>query len=282
MISDEVVGAVLVGLVVFVAWQLGVLGVVLAVLAWVWGMAPMPMTVLYAAAACGLAACFVYPSYQPGVVWADVVIRNPRLSGRRRCPARSGTTRSRLSAPAPVRAGSGGGVMWRRKTADELATTTLADRWRQTCEGAGACREVTNGAGVAVTITPPVVGFDMAGAVRLTVRLLPGMLPADLTSVSRRLAEGMGVASVRVVPAGTGYVTVTLLLEDPLTLTTTVVPRLVPPWTRSPWVSVRTASRSPSIWAGARIWSGRARPGPARASARTGFSRSSHTPRTSR
>lgn len=114
--------------------------------------------------------------------------------------------------------------MWRRKTVDELATTALADRWRQTCEGAGACRVVTNGAGVPVTVTPRVVGFDMAGVVRLRVRLLPGMLPADLTGVARRLAEGMGVAGVRVVPAGIGYVTVTLLLDDPLRVTTTTVP----------------------------------------------------------
>ena len=74
----RLMAVVLVGLVLFVAWQLGVLGVVVAVLAWVWRMAPVPMTVLYAAAVCGLAACVVYPRYQPGVIWADVVMRNPR------------------------------------------------------------------------------------------------------------------------------------------------------------------------------------------------------------
>lgn len=70
--------AVLTGLVLFVAWRLGVLGIFVAVLVWAWGVAPAPMTVLYAAGACGLTACLVYPRYRPGVVWTDVVIRRPR------------------------------------------------------------------------------------------------------------------------------------------------------------------------------------------------------------
>ncbi len=73
-------GAVLlVGLMLFVAWQLGVLAVVVGVLVWVWVLAPAPMTVLYAAAVCGLVACSAYPRYRPGVAWSDVVIRNPRV-----------------------------------------------------------------------------------------------------------------------------------------------------------------------------------------------------------
>lgn len=70
--------AVLVGLVLFVAWRLGVLGVAVVVLVWIWGIAPGPMTILYAAGACGLAACCVYPRYRPGVVWTEVLIRSPR------------------------------------------------------------------------------------------------------------------------------------------------------------------------------------------------------------
>ena len=71
--------ALLIGLALFVAWQLGVLGVVVSLLVWMWRLAPVPMTVLYAGAVCGLLACCVYPRYQPGVVWADVVIRSPRV-----------------------------------------------------------------------------------------------------------------------------------------------------------------------------------------------------------
>ncbi len=100
----RIVAAVLVGLVLFVAWQLGVLGIVVAVLAWVWCLAPVPMTVLYAAAVCGLAASFVYPRYRPGVLWADVVIRNPQAQrpGHRAVSGAEWTTRS-----VPTWTGSG-------------------------------------------------------------------------------------------------------------------------------------------------------------------------------
>lgn len=73
------VAVVLIGLVLFVAWQLGVLGVAVAVLVWVWSLAPAPMTMLYAAVVLGLVACCAYPRYRPGVAWADVVIRSPRV-----------------------------------------------------------------------------------------------------------------------------------------------------------------------------------------------------------
>lgn len=75
----KIVAAFLVGVVLFVAWRLGVLGIVVAVLVWVWGVAPVPMTLLYAAGACGLTACCVYPRYRPGVVWTEVLICSPRV-----------------------------------------------------------------------------------------------------------------------------------------------------------------------------------------------------------
>lgn len=42
----KIVATVLVGLVLFVAWRLGVLGVAVVVLVWIWGIAPVPMTLL--------------------------------------------------------------------------------------------------------------------------------------------------------------------------------------------------------------------------------------------
>ena len=45
----------------------------------VWGVAPVPMTVLYSAATCGLVACCIYPRYRSSVIWTDVVIRSPRV-----------------------------------------------------------------------------------------------------------------------------------------------------------------------------------------------------------
>ena len=81
----KAVAAVLVGLVLFTAWRLGVLGVVVAVLVWLWCLAPAPMTVLYAAGVCGLAGCCVYPRYRPGVHWSSVIVRSPHA---RRSPVR--------------------------------------------------------------------------------------------------------------------------------------------------------------------------------------------------
>ncbi len=78
----KLMAAMLIGLVLFVAWQLGLLGIVVAVLVWVWRLAPVPMTVVYGAVACGLVACCLYPRYRPGVVWTDVVIRKPRARPR--------------------------------------------------------------------------------------------------------------------------------------------------------------------------------------------------------
>lgn len=108
---------------------------------------------------------------------------------------------------------------WRRRTADELATTAICDRWRETCEGV-AGRQITNGAGVPVTLVPRCYRVEVgAGDVVLHVRLLAGQLPDDLRAETRRLAEGMGVATVRVTPTRPGYVRVALLLRDPLAAT---------------------------------------------------------------
>lgn len=106
--------------------------------------------------------------------------------------------------------------MRRRRTEHELATTALADRWRQTVEGTEASCEITNGAGISVTLAPVVERVELTDGIVLHVRLLPGQLPDDLVAVAPRLAEGMGVAACRVVPVRPGRVRVTLLLRDPL------------------------------------------------------------------
>lgn len=95
----------------------------------------------------------------------------------------------------------------------------LADRWRWTVEGTTAARSGASAAGIAFTSTPRVVDVAITGPdgpVVLTVQLLGGQLPADLAAVSDRLAEGMGVAGVRVTSHRPGYARVALLLSDPL------------------------------------------------------------------
>ena len=51
----------------------------------------------------------------------------------------------------------------------------LADRWRWTLEGTDAAREVRNGAGVSVTVTPKVISVDLGEPVGRAVRAVgPG------------------------------------------------------------------------------------------------------------
>jgi hypothetical protein len=95
----------------------------------------------------------------------------------------------------------------------------LADRWRWVAEGTAVARTIASGAGIPVTTVPDVVHVDLGGQgqpVVLTVRLLAGQLPVDVALESRRLAEGMGVAGIRVAHFVHGYLKVTLLTSDPL------------------------------------------------------------------
>lgn len=66
---------------------------------------------------------------------------------------------------------------------------------------------------------PVVTHVDLRTPTTLTVRLLPGQILADLTGDLSRLAEGMGVAAVRVRPFRHGWVHVLLLPADPLAVT---------------------------------------------------------------
>lgn len=95
----------------------------------------------------------------------------------------------------------------------------LVDRWRWTMEGTAAARQGASAAGIGYTSVPTVVGVQVAGdrgPIVLTVRLLGGQVPADLAALGPRIAEGMGVAAVRISPHRPGYARVALLLLDPL------------------------------------------------------------------
>lgn len=109
----------------------------------------------------------------------------------------------------------------RRRAEVELyaAGVDLRDRWRWVAEGTAVARTSPCVAGGVVVSVPHVVYVDLGGPGRpvvLTVQLLPGQLAVDVAAVGRRLAEGMGVAAVRVEPFRHGYVLVTLLPVDPL------------------------------------------------------------------
>lgn len=120
----------------------------------------------------------------------------------------------------PGAVGARGRSARRRDDADARAAgADLRDRWRWVVEGTAAARTSPCVAGGVVISVPDVVAVDLGdggGPVVLTVRLLAGQLAGDLAAVGHRLAEGLGVAAVRVEQHRHGYVRVTLLRVDPL------------------------------------------------------------------
>jgi S-DNA-T family DNA segregation ATPase FtsK/SpoIIIE len=57
---------------------------------------------------------------------------------------------------------------------------------------------------------------DLDEPITLTVELFAGQLASDLAAAGHRLAESLGVAAIRIIPAGQGHVRVQLLRKDPL------------------------------------------------------------------
>lgn len=119
--------------------------------------------------------------------------------------------------------GGGSSPLWswiaRQRRRRDLHTLAymVRQRWRDVCSGAELARTIPNATG-GCEVWPEVchVHLGAGGALTLTVRLLPGQLPADLAGAARRLAFGMGAAGVRVQPFRGGFVRVALLPADPL------------------------------------------------------------------
>jgi len=113
-------------------------------------------------------------------------------------------------------------ILTRRRAArraerdDWLFLSDLAAQWRWVAEGTTLARTAPCVAGGVVMSVPEVVAVDLGPPLTLTVRLLAGQLAADVAEQGRRLADGLGVATVRVQPARHGYAAVTLHLSDPL------------------------------------------------------------------
>ena len=101
-----------------------------------------------------------------------------------------------------------------RADAEEVQRLTHA--WDRACQGAGLVREVSTVTGPTVLV-PEITFVHLGPPDRLTVRLQPGMVPADVQAVASRLAPHMGAYRLRVEPRGIGqWVIVTLLYSDPL------------------------------------------------------------------
>jgi S-DNA-T family DNA segregation ATPase FtsK/SpoIIIE len=105
-----------------------------------------------------------------------------------------------------------------------ITARILRNEWANVCLGADVSRHIDNVTG-GVDIAPELTHVHLgADAITMTVRVLPGMLPSDLTAVARRLAYGLGVAGVRVQRFRDPFVRVVLLTEDPLTAVVDPVP----------------------------------------------------------
>lgn len=124
-----------------------------------------------------------------------------------------------VAAAQPVAAPSGAFARWRTRH-DRWADTELREQMRWTF------REACIAAGVAVAVDAPVAGtgwhtpevtrIDLGPPVRMTVRMLPGQVPAALSRVGLLIAPHLGGVALRVRDRGHGWAVVTVLDVDPL------------------------------------------------------------------
>jgi hypothetical protein len=96
-----------------------------------------------------------------------------------------------------------------------LRVTHYAQVWRDACDYSGVCQRVRIPAGQTVVVPElvDVAGYD---PMTLMVRLLPGMIVADLAEQATRLANALGGARLSVAPVGTDYARLVLHQTDPL------------------------------------------------------------------
>ncbi|MEJ2866108.1 FtsK/SpoIIIE domain-containing protein [Actinomycetospora flava] len=96
-----------------------------------------------------------------------------------------------------------------------LRVDGYANTWRDACDWAGLAQHIRIPAGQTI-VTPELV--DVAGydPTVITVRLLPGMLVADLAEQALRLANALGGVRLSVAPMGTEYARLLLHQTDPL------------------------------------------------------------------
>lgn len=99
---------------------------------------------------------------------------------------------------------------------DEDRVSRLVHRFLATAAGSDLARDTESCAGLPGIATPQVVSVRLGHTDRLLVRMMSGQIPADYVKVRQRLAEGLGVPSVRIRPRSEGYVWIELHRQDPL------------------------------------------------------------------
>lgn len=140
-------------------------------------------------------------------------------------------------------------------------------RWtfREACVGAGVALAVDSPVAGTSVRTPEVTNVVLGPPARLTVRMLPGQVPAQLARVGRQIAPHLGGISLRVADRGHGWALVDVLTVDPLAGTVPLVlPRsgpgvfigrdeggtdLIEDWRRGAHTIVQGVTRSgKSVW----------------------------------
>lgn len=105
----------------------------------------------------------------------------------------------------------------RRRDADELSrwASEVTWQWADTMEGTHLAHPSRTAAGIHHIVAPRVRSVDPGPPVTLVVNMLPGQLVEDFHAESHRIAEGMRVPMVRIVPWDTGRIKVFLLVSEP-------------------------------------------------------------------
>lgn len=102
----------------------------------------------------------------------------------------------------------------RRLDVDEVDAVVWA--FRQACIGAGVCLAVDSPIAGTSFRTPTVTNVVLGSPLRMTVRMLEGTIPAQLSRAGHLIAPHIGGQALRVVDRGHGWGIVTVLTEDPL------------------------------------------------------------------
>jgi len=97
---------------------------------------------------------------------------------------------------------------WRE--ADELGrwASELLWQWSHTMDGAHLSQPSWNAGGTNHTVAPQVHSVEPGPPVTLLVRMLPGQVVDDFQAEAHRIAAGMEVPMVRIVPFDTGWIKV--------------------------------------------------------------------------
>jgi hypothetical protein len=98
----------------------------------------------------------------------------------------------------------------RRREADELArwASEVVGQWNDTMDTTDLAHHTVTAARLPLLVAPQVQSVDPGPPVTLVVRMLPGQVVEDFQAQAHRIAAGMDVPMVRIMPCGHGLIKV--------------------------------------------------------------------------